>query len=173
MQALFLVGEQRSGSNLLRLMISNSHEIGAPHPPHILQRIHPLVPVYQVLSDSQFEQMVDVVCNLVEVEDQAAPLQAILAPVDADPGQPGLERGALAELAEVLPRPEKALLRGAVGLAHVPEEAVGDARDLALVLPDEVLEPFRISGADLLDQARFVDAGVRLAGDHGQNRHNR
>ena len=66
MQALFLVGEQRSGSNLLRLMISNSHEIAAPHPPHILQRIHPVVPVYQILSDSQFDQMVEIVCLLVE-----------------------------------------------------------------------------------------------------------
>src|SRR6187397_2455909 len=66
MQALFLVGEQRSGSNLLRLMISNSHEIAAPHPPHILQRIDPVVPVNQTLTDSQFGQMVDVVCNLVE-----------------------------------------------------------------------------------------------------------
>jgi hypothetical protein len=66
MQALFLVGEQRSGSNLLRLMISNSHEIAAPHPPHILQRINPVVPVYQILDENQFDQMVEIVCQLVE-----------------------------------------------------------------------------------------------------------
>ena len=66
MQALLLVGEQRSGSNLLRLMISNSHEIAAPHPPHILQRIDPVVPVNQTLTDSQFDQMARVVCKLVE-----------------------------------------------------------------------------------------------------------
>jgi hypothetical protein len=66
MQAIFLVGEQRSGSNLLRLMISNSHEIAAPHPPHILQRISPIVPVDQPLSDSRFNQLVDIVCELVE-----------------------------------------------------------------------------------------------------------
>lgn len=66
MQALFLVGEQRSGSNLLRLMISNSHEIAAPHPPHILQRINPVVPIHQILTDQQFEQMVEIVCLLVE-----------------------------------------------------------------------------------------------------------
>lgn len=66
MQALFLVGEQRSGSNLLRLMISNTHEVAAPHPPHILQRIDPYVPVHQPLSDLQFDYMVDVVCELVE-----------------------------------------------------------------------------------------------------------
>ncbi len=66
MQALLLVGEQRSGSNLLRLMISNSHEIAAPHPPHILQRIDPIVPVEQILTDSQFDQMVEIVCLLIE-----------------------------------------------------------------------------------------------------------
>jgi hypothetical protein len=66
MQALFLVGEQRSGSNLLRLMISNSHEIAAPHPPHILQRIDPLVPVQMILDDDKFNHMVEIVCQLVE-----------------------------------------------------------------------------------------------------------
>lgn len=66
MQALLLVGEQRSGSNLLRLMVSNSHEIAAPHPPHILQRIDPIVPIHQILSDEKFEQMVEIVCLLVE-----------------------------------------------------------------------------------------------------------
>lgn len=66
MQALFLVGEQRSGSNLLRLMISNSHEIAAPHPPHILQRIDPIVPVHQVLDNEKFNQVVEIVCRLVE-----------------------------------------------------------------------------------------------------------
>ncbi len=59
MQALLLVGEQRSGSNLLRLMISNSHEIAAPHPPHILQRIEPIVPIHQILSNEKFDQMVE------------------------------------------------------------------------------------------------------------------
>ncbi|MEP7128362.1 MAG: sulfotransferase [Chitinophagales bacterium] len=66
MQALFLVGEQRSGSNLLRLMISNSHEIAAPHPPHILQRIDPIIPVHVTLDDDKFNQMVEIVCRLVE-----------------------------------------------------------------------------------------------------------
>lgn len=66
MQAIFLVGEQRSGSNLLRLMISNSHDIAAPHPPHILQRIDPMVPVHVILDDDKFNAMVEVVCRLVE-----------------------------------------------------------------------------------------------------------
>ncbi|MFI5134373.1 MAG: sulfotransferase family protein [Chitinophagales bacterium] len=66
MQALFLIGEQRSGSNVLRLMMANSHEIAAPHPPHILQRIDPVVPVHIILDDSKFDQMVEIVCRLVE-----------------------------------------------------------------------------------------------------------
>lgn len=66
MQALFLIGEQRSGSNVLRLMLANSQEIAAPHPPHILQRIDPIVPIHQVLDDSQFDQMVEFVCRMVE-----------------------------------------------------------------------------------------------------------
>jgi hypothetical protein len=66
MQALFLVGEQRSGSNLLRLMISNSHEIAAPHPPHILQRINSVIPVQQLLDKDQFNQMTEMICRLVE-----------------------------------------------------------------------------------------------------------
>jgi hypothetical protein len=66
MRALFLVGEQRSGSNLLRLMISSSHAIAAPHPPHILQRIDPIVPVGEVVDEKRFERLVETVCRLVE-----------------------------------------------------------------------------------------------------------
>ena len=46
MQAIFMVGEQRSGSNLLRVILNESKNIAAPHPPHILQRMMPLVPLY-------------------------------------------------------------------------------------------------------------------------------
>ncbi len=45
MDALFMVGEQRSGSNLLRIMLGQADEIAAPHPPHILQRMMPLLPL--------------------------------------------------------------------------------------------------------------------------------
>jgi hypothetical protein len=66
LQAIFLVGEQRSGSNLLRLMISNSPAIAAPHPPHILQRIDPIVPVSEILDEPRFETLIETVCRLVE-----------------------------------------------------------------------------------------------------------
>ena len=65
--AIFMIGIQRSGSNLLRLMLNELPEIAAPHPPHILQRMMPLVPRYGNLgSDRVFSLLVDDVCRLVE-----------------------------------------------------------------------------------------------------------
>ncbi len=68
MQAVFMVGEQRSGSNLLRLMLDASGEVAAPHPPHILQRMMPLLPHYGDLSDeTRFARLIHDVCRLVEL----------------------------------------------------------------------------------------------------------
>ncbi|MEJ2509196.1 MAG: sulfotransferase [Gammaproteobacteria bacterium] len=67
MEAIFMVGEQRSGSNLLRVILNESPDIAGPHPPHILQRMMPLVPLYGDLKkEKQFKRMVDDVCRLVE-----------------------------------------------------------------------------------------------------------
>jgi len=68
MMPIFMIGTQRSGSNLLRLMLNQLPEIAAPHPPHILQRIMPLMSSYGDLSDDEnFNQLVDDVCLLVEL----------------------------------------------------------------------------------------------------------
>ncbi|HTP06392.1 MAG TPA: sulfotransferase [Nitrospirota bacterium] len=68
MMPIFMIGTQRSGSNLLRLMLNQLPEIAAPHPPHILQRIMPLVSVYGDLGqDPNFAQLVEDVCRLVEL----------------------------------------------------------------------------------------------------------
>jgi Sulfotransferase family len=68
MDALLMVGEQRSGSNLLRIMLGQADEIAAPHPPHILQRMMPLMPAYKDLEDPDtFAILVDDVCRLVEL----------------------------------------------------------------------------------------------------------
>lgn len=65
---VFMIGTQRSGSNLLRLMLNELPEIAAPHPPHILQRLMPLVPGYGDLEcDENFALLVDDVCRLVEL----------------------------------------------------------------------------------------------------------
>jgi len=67
MMPIFMIGTQRSGSNLLRLMLNQLPEIAAPHPPHILQRMTPLIPGYGDLSiDDNFTQLIEDVCRLVE-----------------------------------------------------------------------------------------------------------
>ena len=65
---IFMIGTQRSGSNLLRLMLNELPDIAAPHPPHILQRLMPLAPLYGDLNkDENFASLVDDVCRLVEL----------------------------------------------------------------------------------------------------------
>lgn len=66
MKAIFIIGEQRSGSNLLRLMLSQAG-IAAPHPPHILKRMLPLEPSYGDLTqDPNWQQLIEDVCELVD-----------------------------------------------------------------------------------------------------------
>lgn len=68
MQAIFMVGEQRSGSNLLRLILNESPSVAAPHPPHILQRFMPLLAVYGDLNNQKnFKRLIEDVCRLVEL----------------------------------------------------------------------------------------------------------
>lgn len=66
--AIFIIGTQRSGSNLLRLMLNQLPDIVAPHPPHIMQRMMPLVANYGDLSkDKNFSLLVDDICQLIEL----------------------------------------------------------------------------------------------------------
>src|SRR5689334_17239988 len=65
---VFMIGTQRSGSNLLRLMINQAPSIAAPHPPHILERFTPLLPAYGDLNDeANFQRLIHDVVTLVEV----------------------------------------------------------------------------------------------------------
>lgn len=65
---VFMIGTQRSGSNMLRLMLNQLPRFAAPHPPHILSRMAPLVPLYGDLADdAAFAALVDDVCRLVEL----------------------------------------------------------------------------------------------------------
>jgi hypothetical protein len=67
MVCIQMIGTQRSGSNLLRLMLNQLKGVSAPHPPHILERFMPLLPAYGDLGDPvNFAQLVDDVCHLVE-----------------------------------------------------------------------------------------------------------
>ena len=68
MVPIFMIGTQRSGSNLLRLMLNQLKEISSPHPPHIFERIFPLIDNYGDLQQTRnFAQLVDDVCKLVEL----------------------------------------------------------------------------------------------------------
>jgi len=66
-KAIQFIGTQRSGTNLLRVMLNQHPEISAPHPPHILQVMMPMLTMYGDLNDaSRFRKLVDEVCTLVE-----------------------------------------------------------------------------------------------------------
>ena len=63
-----IIGTQRSGSNLLRLMLNQIKEIFAPHPPHILTTFFPLLEKYGTLSDdSNFRQLATDICEFVKL----------------------------------------------------------------------------------------------------------
>jgi len=65
---IFMIGTPRSGANLLRLMLNELPRIAAPHPPHILQRLMPLMPNYGDLENKEnFAQLIEDACRLVEL----------------------------------------------------------------------------------------------------------
>lgn len=64
---VFMIGTQRSGSNLLRLMLNQLPDIASPHPPHIMERLGPLEADYGDLGDdANWQQLREDVCGLVE-----------------------------------------------------------------------------------------------------------
>lgn len=64
---IFMIGTQRSGSNLFRLMLNQLPAVAAPHPPHILIRMMPLVASYGDLEQPEnFARLIDDSCRLVE-----------------------------------------------------------------------------------------------------------
>jgi len=72
--AVQMIGTQRSGSNLLRLMLNQLPQVSAPHPPHILERFMPLLPLYRDLClPHNFRNLVADVCELVACNPVAWP----------------------------------------------------------------------------------------------------
>lgn len=62
-----IIGTQRSGSNLLRLILNQSPLISAHHPPHILTIFYPLLHKYGDLNQKDnFFKLIHDVCRLVE-----------------------------------------------------------------------------------------------------------
>lgn len=65
---IFMIGTPRSGASLLRLMLNELPRVAAPHPPHILQRMMPLMPNYgDIEKRGNFAQLVEDICRLVEL----------------------------------------------------------------------------------------------------------
>jgi hypothetical protein len=48
-----MIGTQRSGSNLLRVIMDQSPAIASPHPPHILVTFMPLLPLYGPINNNE------------------------------------------------------------------------------------------------------------------------
>jgi len=63
--AIQIIGTQRSGSNLLRVILDQSEEIASPHPPHIFTSFSPLLPIYGRLTASSYKQLVSDVVDYV------------------------------------------------------------------------------------------------------------
>ena len=62
-----IIGTQRSGSNLLRLILNQSPKISAHHPPHILTVFYPILHKYGDLEqDDNFKKLIHDVCRLIE-----------------------------------------------------------------------------------------------------------
>jgi len=64
---IFIVGTERSGSNLLRLLLDSHSQIAIPHPPHIFHYFAPLEAGYGDLSEGEnFQRLVQDVLRLLE-----------------------------------------------------------------------------------------------------------
>ncbi|SEM28072.1 Sulfotransferase family protein [bacterium A37T11] len=62
-----IIGTQRSGSNLLRVILDQSAEIASPHPPHTLTTFMPLLPLYGKLNAESYRTLVSDVVDYVSV----------------------------------------------------------------------------------------------------------
>jgi hypothetical protein len=77
---LFILGTERSGSNLLRLILNSHPRIAIPHPPHIVRYFTPLEPLYGDLSqDACFRRLVADILRLLDTH-----IYAWDIPIDAD-----------------------------------------------------------------------------------------
>ncbi len=67
-KAIQFIGTQRSGSNLLRVMLDQFPEVFGPHPPHVLITFYPLLKYYGNLEDTtNFKKLIEDICRLIEV----------------------------------------------------------------------------------------------------------
>jgi hypothetical protein len=73
---VFIVGTERSGSNLLRLMLNETKEITIPHPPHLMRDLAPVVSRYGDLAkEINFGRLAQDAVRLVRLHFAPWPLQ--------------------------------------------------------------------------------------------------
>jgi hypothetical protein len=65
-QGIQMIGTQRSGSNLLRVILDQSEAIASPHPPHILVTFVPLLQFYGPLDENAYKILINDVVDYVE-----------------------------------------------------------------------------------------------------------
>lgn len=65
---IFILGTERSGTNLLRLILNSHPSIAIPHPPHIMKNFYKLAPFYSDLSkDINFKRLIQDVVKTVQL----------------------------------------------------------------------------------------------------------
>mgnify|MGYP001608169893 CR=1 FL=1 len=68
MNPIFIIGTERSGTNLLRLMLNVHPNIAVPHPPHIIKFFSPLIHLYGDLKkEKNFRSLAHDVCKMVDL----------------------------------------------------------------------------------------------------------
>ena len=65
-QGIQIVGTQRSGSNLLRVILDQSSDIASPHPPHILVTFGPIMSKYEPFTKESYQMLVSDVVDFVD-----------------------------------------------------------------------------------------------------------
>jgi sulfotransferase family protein len=68
MNPIFIIGTERSGTNLLRLILNSHSSIAVPHPPHIMKLFGPIERLYGDLRDDRnFRRLIGDICRMVEL----------------------------------------------------------------------------------------------------------
>ncbi|SEL67739.1 sulfotransferase family protein [Parapedobacter koreensis] len=66
-QGIQIIGTQRSGSNLLRVILNQSDQLVSPHPAHLLTNFAPLLPYYHPLDVLSYKRLVDDAVDYIHV----------------------------------------------------------------------------------------------------------
>ncbi len=72
---IFIIGTERSGTNLLRAILNSHSNIAIPHPPHIMENFFKIEPLYSVFGESGFKAMINDVVRMVELHPYSWPIR--------------------------------------------------------------------------------------------------